>query len=155
MKGWDGYVVDPWEANNTLQRLKGHHTKEFVCCTHKVTTLLQKSIAGNRVINFCKCLIAFHNMYQILGLNHHWWIWWSHWCPSERKRVYATISTYHHTWKHSWKYSQCCHFKYTEEAKIMYAYGHKTFIMRQWAGDAEKLSTYIETLHTMDVRIHI
>ena len=29
MKNWDEYVVELWEANDTLQRLKGRHTKEF------------------------------------------------------------------------------------------------------------------------------
>ena len=27
LKYWDSYVVDPWEANDSLQQLKGKHTK--------------------------------------------------------------------------------------------------------------------------------
>ena len=47
MKYWDGYVVDPWEANEGLQHCKGRHTKEFVRNTDKTVSILKRLIPGN------------------------------------------------------------------------------------------------------------
>ena len=68
MKHWDGYVVDPWEANDTLQRLKGKYTKEFISNTTDIVTLLKQLIPGTRTDKFCTCLVSFECVHEILGI---------------------------------------------------------------------------------------
>ena len=68
MKHWDGFVVDPWEANGSLQHYKGRHTKESMRNTTNNVSLLKRLIPGKQISNFCKCLTAFQCMCGILGM---------------------------------------------------------------------------------------
>ena len=143
MKGWDGYVVDPWEANDTLQRQKGKHTKEFVCSTDAVVTLLNCLLSGNRVLYFCKFLVEFRIMYIIIGLilidEYDKVIEILRTCSPSTQQLALTITTD----SNPDEISDAVILKYKEEAKIMYEFGHKTCITRLQPGDAETFYLHI------------
>ena len=68
MKHWDGFAVDPWEANDSMKHLKGRHTKEFVRNTASAVSLLQRLMPSAQIDNFCKCLVSFKLICTILGM---------------------------------------------------------------------------------------
>ena len=68
LKHWDGYVTDPWIADEQQSRLKGNHTKEFVRDIPNAINVLKSLMAGQKVISVCECLTSFYHMSKIVSI---------------------------------------------------------------------------------------
>ena len=60
-------MVDPWEANDTLQRLKGKHTKEFTKKIPECVHVLKSIMRGQVIDDLCTCLESFQIMSKIVS----------------------------------------------------------------------------------------
>jgi hypothetical protein len=68
LKGWTDYEVSPWIIGDSLSRLKGIHTKEFVKNIPNVIALLQSLCQPHEVEHFNKSLETFMLVSVILSL---------------------------------------------------------------------------------------
>ena len=64
---WDGYVLDPWIANNTQARLKGKQTKDFTKNIPECVHVLKSIMQGPVVNDVCKSLKSFQVLSKILS----------------------------------------------------------------------------------------
>ena len=67
LKHWDGYVLDPWIANDTQARLKGKHTKEFTKKISECVHVLKSIMRGQVIDDLCTCLESFQIMSKIVS----------------------------------------------------------------------------------------
>ena len=68
LPGWDGYVLDPWVANESQQRLRGRHTKSFTNAIPQCTSLLTRIILEGYMSDICVCLMSFLKLSKVLSL---------------------------------------------------------------------------------------
>ena len=145
MKHWDGYVVDPWEANDSQGRLKGHHTKEFVKNTTDIVKLLKKLMPGSKVEKLSKCLVAFECMSTILSMVF----------IDEYESVIGVLRKGNESTQQladtinsdstPGEIANTLMEKYAQEAEILYTSGHQTFMTKTDKGDSETF--YLHTLY--------
>ena len=148
MKHWDGFVVDPWEANDSLQHCKGKHTKEFMRNTTNTVNLLKRLIPGERISNFCKCLTAFRCMCSILGM-----LFIDEYESASKVLILGASEQQTDdegqfnitTESTPRQIANAVILKYEAEVKNLYKFGHKTFMTRRNKGDAETF--YLHTLY--------
>ena len=144
LKYWDSYVVDPWEANDSLQRLKGKHTKEFVQKTSEIVVLLKRLMPGSRIDDFARCMVSFQSLYNILSMvfidEYDTAIGVLKGGSQTTQQLASTIN------RDSSKTDifQAILSKYKQEAQILYDSGHKTFMTRTVRGDRETF--YLHTI---------
>lgn len=64
---WDDYVIDQFLSGDTVNRLKGKHTKCFVKSVDDIIEQLKTIIDEVDIAEFCVCLKAFEKMSEILS----------------------------------------------------------------------------------------
>ena len=136
LNGWDGYVLDPWMANEQNSRLKGRHTKSFTKHIPKCVALLKSLMPHDHVRHICECLLSFHKMSMILSLiiidEYDDVI---HLLPNETSITPSSTKT---------EVADAIISEYTCMGRRLYLHGHKSFMTKRSAGDKETFY-----LHTM------
>ena len=145
LKHWDGYVVDPREANDSLQQLQGKHTKEFVQKTSEIVVLLQRLMPGSRIDDFCRCMVSFQLLYNIMSM---------FFIDKYDTAIEVLTASSQTTQQPDSTISrdsspkdifQAILNKHKQEAQILYDCGYKTFMMLTRRGDRKKF--YLHTLY--------